>query len=303
MADDQTDYASTLEKVGEGHWRRTYKKDGLTADLEWRFHHLWMDLTDFQFVQGMSMEVVGASALADKDSYAESELATAKGHLDNASLHFIQKIDDEPWRINTLDVTLRFERAWNDPPIKKWKPAGEGLNEMFKLVESDEAWTIGESQMGSIWHNENRAGLPEFNELVALSLRVPRDFLPKVREVAAHPERAGRIRLGVWAKLFEEGAQGAFASPWDHLDFMLEPEGHAPAYAANLLFYSAKALPTPRAQEDDDSDDLDPRPLALKAADAPAPAQVTTYGQEIVKALTYCAIALGAIALILLFKR
>lgn len=300
MADEVPDYSSTLEKVRKGHWQRTYTKTGVTADLHAGFNSLWLDLTDLQFVEGMKMQIgEKGDFLREDDNYSETQTATAKGHLDNSSLHFIEKQAGEPWAINKVDVFLRFERAWNDPPAKKMVQTGEGLNVEWK--ESDETRTLGECQMGSISHSYMPGGMPGYDELIALDLRVPRDFLPKVRYAAANPERVGRIRLSVQAKIFEEGVQGAFAEPWHHLDFMVEPKSYQEAYVTNLLFYSVKTLPTPIAANDEEEDR---RPLAVKAADVPTHAvPSTSYGPQVVKLLTYCVWALAAIAVMLLFRR
>jgi len=281
------DYSSTVERVEPGHWRRTYTKDGMTVDLKEEFHSLWFDLTDVSFVQSMSMEVGGVGFFRTEDSYREGEYVTAKGHLDRTSLEYIDKQEGDPWRIGQVDVLLRFERAWNDPPIQKYNSKGK---------KTEETWTLGESQAGSLWTVDGPSLPHDRNEpFQSLNLKIPRDFLPKLKEAAEHPEKVGRVRMGVMVKLFEEGAQGAFSRPGDHLDFMIDRENQALAYLQEFSIESAAALPSPKKQVEDDG-------LSYRPPIAEPPAPPPTYGKEIALGLKLCCAALVAIAVVLFLK-
>lgn len=293
MAHEEADHSSILERIEPGHWRRTYKKDGLTTDLYAKFCYMWFDLSDFIFEEGMTMTLKGVGSLfEDGDSYQETVRATAKGLIDNASLEYIDRQEGDPWRINTVDVTLRFERAWGDPPQKKFNLEG---------AETDETWTLAESMAGYLLPVNGKLLPPDREPYLHLELKVPNDFLPKIKEAMAQPGRIGRIRLGTMIKVFEESVQAAFAEIGDHLDYMIDRKHPSPAYLTSLSFGTLANLSDSTAKPDVSLADeiASPLPTSRPAA---ATSTAPNFTKEIAQSLKWCAMALAVIAAILLFK-
>jgi hypothetical protein len=191
--------------------------------------------------------------------------------------------------MQTVDIVLRFERMWNDPPLKKW----EGLK------ETDEPMTLGESQAGQLMVVDPKCR-DDGEAPLSLELSVPRDFLPKVREAIAAPGHVARVRLQFIAEVFEDSAQAAFADWRDHCTYEIDRKFASRAYLGHLAFHFGPIRPSAKqaVRQEDELTEL-PTPIAT---DGPRPPLVPTYGKEIARALTFCGYALAAIAVILLFK-
>lgn len=211
MAEENGKKRAKLKKLEGGRWQRE-NRSGEFRDLEEEWEFFVLDVHDVSLVRSMTMEVASTGSWIKEDSYSQVDYLKGVGrflgwdHLKYAD----QPDDDYSTRIHHCEVLIRFERAWNDPPIPKIKfkplfpPEDHGDAASAETEDSgpDQEvvghWSIGESQAGSFYDGGDRyLHDDDPDPLPYLHLKAPSDFLPAVIEAMEDPTRVGRVRLRI----------------------------------------------------------------------------------------------------------